>query len=78
MQHFNGPLSLEGKIIELNGDLTNLLHSIFVTQLTPAESRTYNKSCMLLKFYDNHDIWHLISAGSMFFSFMVSKTHCAT
>nr|XP_018910555.1 PREDICTED: SID1 transmembrane family member 1-like [Bemisia tabaci] len=43
-------------------------------QLTPAESRTYNKSCMLLKFYDNHDIWHLISAGSMFFSFMVLLT----
>ncbi|EEB18039.1 conserved hypothetical protein [Pediculus humanus corporis] len=43
-------------------------------RLTPAESRLYNQPCQLLNFYDNHDIWHFISAASMFFSFMVLLT----
>ena len=29
---------------------------------------------MLMKFYDSHDVWHFLSALSMFFSFLVS-TH---
>ena len=41
-------------------------------QLTPAESRELNKECTLLGFYDNHDIWHFLSAVGMFFSFLVS------
>lgn len=43
-------------------------------KLTPAQSRTYNQPCELLSFYDKHDIWHFLSAGSMFFSFMVLLT----
>ncbi|KAK7794274.1 hypothetical protein R5R35_013605 [Gryllus longicercus] len=42
--------------------------------LTPAESKYYNKPCILFRFYDNHDIWHFLSGGSMFFSFMVLLT----
>ncbi|XP_063219057.1 SID1 transmembrane family member 1-like [Bacillus rossius redtenbacheri] len=42
--------------------------------LTPAESRAYNQPCELLDFYDKHDIWHFLSAASMFFSFMVLLT----
>ncbi|XP_078051216.1 SID1 transmembrane family member 1 [Augochlora pura] len=42
--------------------------------LTPAESRLYNQPCVLLNFFDNHDIWHFLSAFAMFFSFMVLLT----
>ncbi|XP_011060637.1 PREDICTED: SID1 transmembrane family member 1-like isoform X2 [Acromyrmex echinatior] len=42
--------------------------------LTPAQSRLYNKPCILLNFFDSHDIWHFLSALAMFFSFMVLLT----
>ena len=45
------------------------LHFLF--QKTPAESRQLNKDCILLDFYDNHDIWHFLSASAMFCTFMV-------
>ncbi|KAL1462447.1 hypothetical protein WDU94_014281 [Cyamophila willieti] len=38
--------------------------------LSPAQSRTFNQPCMLLNFYDSHDVWHVLSACAMFFSFM--------
>ncbi|CAG9767714.1 unnamed protein product [Ceutorhynchus assimilis] len=41
---------------------------------TPAQSRTYNMECKLLRFYDYHDIWHFLSAIGMFFTFMVLLT----
>lgn len=44
---------------------------LFSFQLTPAESRNYNKQCGLLQFYDTHDVWHFLSAAAMFFSFML-------
>ncbi|KAF5399561.1 SID1 transmembrane family member [Paragonimus heterotremus] len=40
-------------------------------EVTPAQSRALNRPCMLLNFYDAHDIWHFLSATSMFFSFMM-------
>ncbi|CAG2054663.1 unnamed protein product [Timema podura] len=40
------------------------------TPLTPAQSRAYNHTCDIWDFYDKHDIWHFLSAASMFFSFM--------
>ena len=45
------------------------LHWLF--QKTPAQSRQLNKDCILLDFYDNHDVWHFLSASAMFCSFMV-------
>lgn len=42
--------------------------------LTPAQSKSYNQPCELLDFYDKHDVWHFLSAASMFFSFMVLLT----
>jgi len=50
------------------------LHRSTSWQKTPAESRTYNQECILLRFYDTHDIWHFLSAASMFFSFMILLT----
>ncbi|ODM86750.1 SID1 transmembrane family member 1 [Orchesella cincta] len=50
------------------------IHRSTSWQLSPAESRTYNRECMLLRFYDTHDIWHFLSAFSMFFSFMILLT----
>ncbi|PBC32161.1 SID1 transmembrane family member [Apis cerana cerana] len=43
-------------------------------ELTPAQSRHYNKPCEFLHFFDSHDIWHFLSALAMFFSFMVLLT----
>ena len=41
---------------------------------TPAESRALNQECELFHFYDNHDIWHFLSATSLFLSFMILFT----
>uniref|UniRef100_A0A1B6JLN8 SID1 transmembrane family member 1 n=1 Tax=Homalodisca liturata TaxID=320908 RepID=A0A1B6JLN8_9HEMI len=43
-------------------------------KLTPAESRAYNQHCEILSFFDKHDIWHFLSSGALFFSFMVLLT----
>ncbi|RUS72696.1 hypothetical protein EGW08_019552 [Elysia chlorotica] len=40
-------------------------------QETPAGSREQNRACMLMDFYDTHDVWHFLSALSMFFSFLI-------
>jgi uncharacterized membrane-anchored protein YitT (DUF2179 family) len=40
-------------------------------QMTPAMSRVSNEDCLLADFYDSHDIWHFLSAISLFLSFMV-------
>ncbi|KAJ8316317.1 hypothetical protein KUTeg_006331 [Tegillarca granosa] len=42
--------------------------------LTPANSRAGNQKCMVLDFYDAHDVWHFLSATSMFFSFLILLT----
>ncbi|CAG9828914.1 unnamed protein product [Diabrotica balteata] len=38
--------------------------------VTPAESRQWNQECIALKFFDKHDIWHLLSAPALYFTFM--------
>ncbi|KAL8612263.1 hypothetical protein ACOMHN_038175 [Nucella lapillus] len=42
--------------------------------LTPAQSRQGNRPCVLLDFYDAHDVWHFLSSVSMFFSFLILLT----
>ena len=42
--------------------------------VTPAESRNLNDECAVLDLYDNHDIWHIFSAGGLFFSYMMILT----
>ena len=43
-------------------------------QVSPAESREGNRDCRILNFYDDHDLWHFLSATAMFFSFIVSDS----
>ncbi|CAG7718183.1 unnamed protein product [Allacma fusca] len=43
-------------------------------QQSPAESKTLNRDCFFMSFYDEHDMWHFLSAGAMFCSFMVLFT----
>jgi len=42
--------------------------------LSPAQSRRLNTECELFHFYDNHDIWHFLSATSLFLNFMMLLT----
>ncbi|XP_070548975.1 SID1 transmembrane family member 1-like [Ptychodera flava] len=41
---------------------------------TPAESREGNRDCLLFDFYDDHDVWHMLSACGLFFTFMILLT----
>ncbi len=42
--------------------------------LSPAQSRDFNSDCLLLGFYDAHDIWHFLSAIATFFMSMLMET----
>ncbi|KAK7105776.1 SID1 transmembrane family member 1-like isoform X2 [Littorina saxatilis] len=42
--------------------------------LSPAQSRQGNRSCILLDFYDAHDVWHFLSSISLFLSFLILLT----
>ena len=43
-------------------------------EVQPAISRMRNRPCLLLNTYDVHDIWHLLSSFSLFFSFLTLFT----
>ena len=76
---FTSVQSLAGRlvVIEIIFFLTRQLNLHCSFQKTPAESRQLNKDCILLDFYDNHDIWHFLSASAMFCTFMVRhKSTC--
>ena len=49
-----------------------ILFELIALQLTPAESRELNHECLLLGYYDSHDIWHFLSATALLVSFLVS------
>ncbi|XP_045477539.1 SID1 transmembrane family member 1-like isoform X2 [Harmonia axyridis] len=42
-----------------------------IWMVTPAESRNLNQDCVFLDFYDKHDVWHLMSAPALYFTFML-------
>jgi len=37
---------------------------------TPEESRDKNEQCSYMDFFDNHDMWHFLSASSLFLAFI--------
>ena len=41
---------------------------------SPASSRNGNEECLILDFYDAHDLWHFLSAFALFFSFLMLMT----
>ncbi|CAF3538185.1 unnamed protein product [Rotaria sp. Silwood1] len=43
-------------------------------EVQPAISRMRNRPCILLNTYDVHDIWHILSSFSLFFSFLTLLT----
>lgn len=43
-------------------------------QLPAALSRVKNTECLVLDFYDNHDVWHIISSLALFFGFVTVLT----
>ncbi|ROL54689.1 SID1 transmembrane family member 2 [Anabarilius grahami] len=51
-----------------------IMKGLSTWQKTPAESREHNRECILLSFFDDHDIWHFLSSIAMFGSFLVLLT----
>ena len=39
--------------------------------MSPAASRALNQQCLVLNFYDTHDLWHFMSSMALFLSFSV-------
>ena len=44
------------------------------SKVSAAESRSLNQDCMLLGFFDQHDIWHFLGGFGLFFTFMFLLT----
>jgi len=44
------------------------------TTASPAVSRLKNEECILLDFFDSHDIWHFLGGAGVFFAFMFVLT----
>jgi len=41
---------------------------------SPPESRNMNEPCQYMDFFDNHDMWHFLSATSLFLAFIFLLT----
>ncbi|CAG4961741.1 unnamed protein product [Parnassius apollo] len=41
---------------------------------SPARSRLHNHRCKVMQFYDSHDLWHMLSAVALYFTFNVMLT----
>ncbi|XP_012944274.1 SID1 transmembrane family member 1 isoform X2 [Aplysia californica] len=58
-------------MVTWGGSLYFFFQHLTSWQKTPAGSRAGNRECILLEFYDSHDVWHFLSAISLFFSFLI-------
>ncbi|KAK4875464.1 hypothetical protein RN001_011886 [Aquatica leii] len=61
-------------LIVWGGAMYFFMSNTSLWNVSAAESKKYNQHCIFLDFYDNHDVWHLLSAVAMFFSFMLLLT----
>ncbi|XP_044754541.1 SID1 transmembrane family member 1-like isoform X2 [Coccinella septempunctata] len=69
-------ICIEAIVYGVLGVLTWTVATIFFLDaatlwtVTPAESRQWNQECILMDYYDKHDVWHLLSAPALYFTFM--------
>ncbi|KAF5273976.1 hypothetical protein FQA39_LY01092 [Lamprigera yunnana] len=61
-------------IIVWGGSMYFFMSNTSLWSVSAAESKTYNQHCVFLDFYDNHDVWHLMSAVALYLSFMLILT----
>jgi len=40
------------------------------SEVSPAESRDINTQCVVLEYFDGHDVWHFLGGAGVFFTFM--------
>ena len=60
-------------LLFMTGAATFFIFELKTSAGTPAESRNLNASCFILIF-DNHDMWHFLSAAGLFYLFMFILT----
>lgn len=70
---FNPQVTCHHKTNQMERSDYTMPYSLFV-QASPAASRALNEDCVLLDFYDIHDISHMCYALGCFFLFTVSPT----
>ena len=44
------------------------------SDVSAAESRSLNRDCIFLEFFDQHDVWHFLGGYALFFTFMFLLT----
>ena len=61
-------------IVIFSLSLVYFTHSTTDKLLTPEQSRELNKKCVLFNYFDDHDIWHFLSAMGLFlFVFLIYR-----
>ena len=78
--YFSDKVCLRGETCGNIVILSGLLHIVCISgaswfylmaasdkSMPPAASRDINRDCTILGFYENHDIWHFLSALSLYF-----------
>lgn len=57
-------------LVLMGGAAYFYIHKHQSRNLSPPESRNKNSVCSFMDFYDNHDMWHFISATALFSTFI--------
>ena len=53
-------------VVVLSTSLVFFSIPTYIKYGTPADSRKYNKPCVMFSYFDTHDIWHFLSAIGIF------------
>ncbi|CAF3128958.1 unnamed protein product [Rotaria sp. Silwood2] len=67
-------LFLLSAILSWSSSLYFFYQQVKSYEVQPAISRMRNRPCIILNTYDVHDIWHILSSFSLFFSFLTLLT----